>query len=497
MTRNVTVGVLMAAVLAVMAAGVSAAEKTYDLAKVPKFRVGDQVASDELSDLIRTITVEGDKVARSNRDRKHTRQIFEVLEVDSAGRIMAFRRTIVRSDLQASGTAGGKLAYKKPVAIERIHFVGRRKGLTFQPDTTTVVGGTTKKLKASQIGLLKQYCKPNISFGGYSEVNALLMPAAPVAVGQTWKPKPAALKKWFELRGEPKATEYKPIGSTFRLASVKGDAAVVQGVVIVEMAVAGKKVRFPLKLAAKVDTKSGRWLQRTMTTSFTIKFPQEKAALKLEGNGKESFAFIPGKGQATKLPAKVFDLGWQPPGKDTNGYKDLRHGFSLSVPKDFVPQAIAPGRKDLARFINPAKAQISVRSRTTDRPSDIEDYASGVPPAIRKRLTDYRVTGTKEITLANNVPALVLIGRFQQDKFGMVTLVAVEGSRVVTVSTAYPSSLPDIDAKMQAAATSLRLFQEDAGKTSPAPRAPAKPPAPPKPKPTELEPVEPKPTTDP
>ena len=136
-------------------------------------------------------------------------------------------------------------------------------------------------------------------------------------------------------------------------------------------------------------------------------------------------------------------------------------------------------------------------SRTSDRPADIEEYAVGMPVGIRKSLKDYRVVVAKEIPLGDNVPALLLVGRAAEDKIGMVTLVAIDASRVLTVSTVYPSALPDMDAKMRAVVTSLRLFLADAGKPSPAQAAPAKPPAPPKPKPTELEPVQPKSTTDP
>lgn len=496
MGRYRTVGVLVTAVLAA-AAVVSAAPKTYDLAKVPKFRVGDRVAVSGSSDLTRVITRDTGEIANSDRQRKQMRQIFEVLEVDSAGRILTLRRTIVLARLRASATAGGKLAYNKQVAIEMIHFVGRRKGLTFQPDTTTVVGEKSKKLTASQIGLLKEYCKADMDFAGYSEVNALLMPAGPMAVGQRWKLKPAALKKWFELRRESKAFVYKLLGSAFRLVSVRGDVATVEGLVRVEMAVAGKKVLFPLKLTARIDTKSGRWVERAMTTSFTVKFPEDKAALKVDGNRKESFTFTAGTGQAATLGRKLFDLGWKPPGKDTNSYKDLHNGFSLNVPEGFAPQAIPPGRKDLARFTGAGNARIIVSSRTSDRPADIEEYAVGMPIGIRKSLKDYRVVVAKEITLSNNVPALLLVGRAAQDKLGMVTLVAIDGSRVLTVSTVYPSALPDMDAKMREVVTSLRLFVADVGKPSPAPRTPPQPPAPPKPKPTELEPVTPKPTTDP
>lgn len=489
MVRRMMLGVWVTAVLAT--AGRSAGAKLHDLSKRPRYRVGDRVTVRHTSDATRSIVLDDGRPVRDNRERKESRQIFEVLEVDSAGRVLTMRRTIVVAKFVASGKKPGGKDYKKEIAIEKIHFVVRRNGLTFDADTTTVVSEKSGKLKATQIIRLKSFCRNGIRFRGGSEVDAMLLPAKPVAVGATWKPSPAAVKKWVDVEAETSSGGYKAIGAEFRLVSVDDGVAVVEGTVRVEIDIEGQKAPFRLAVTGRIETSSGRWLQRTTAGSVTVKFPRYKATAKMVGRGEESFVFAARKGAATKLPKKRFALGWKPPGEDTNNYKNAKKGVSIDVPDGFKAEVLAKGDASLVRFAGKANSNLSVSQDHPDEPPELDDFARELPLVMRKEFKDYAITESKEFALGGNVPALLQVGKGHKGVVTMIMLVALEGSRVVTVAGAFPTAMTDMHARMRKAVTSLRLFDKDAGKPSPAK------PAPEKPKTIELPPVKPKSTTDP
>lgn len=452
---------LMTAVLLTACCGAARAEppaqKLYHLRKTPSFRVGGRaVTRDRDDDIIKVTAPDGAVVKESWRSRASHR-VDEVLEVDGAGRIQAMRVTFVR----ATWRAGDKPDKPKGpvVAIEKVHFTARRKGRHFEADTTTVASAAARKLTASQTWLLKEYLKETVSFGGYPEPDVILLPAEPVRVGHAWKPTRPALDAWAEASPAAKRIQAKAVSAGFRLPSVREGVAAIEGTVTVRATLGGQKLAVPFRLSAKIDTNSGLWVAQT--TSGKLSMVAGEALVTMDRRGEEAATFTSGGGKASAAPAGAFKIGWPRPGKDTNNHADKANGFSLNVPKGYKPRKAGLDEGILAAFANEAGSAITVGQGTGDRPMDADQYVRNFTVLMRRSVPDYAVAERKDPVLPGNVPAVLLRGTAQAGEVTLLTLSALDGPRVVTVSgTAQTHRKQDL-AELGEALGSVRVFDPD------------------------------------
>ena len=457
MIRHLTFGAVAAALLGI-ACPLPAGEKLYHLRKVPRFRVGDRAVEMQIQSGVSCVA-SGGKIVREIRGRKESHCIDEVLEVDKAGKVQALRVTIVSA--KAHTTVKGMVSGKKDVAIEKIHFIARRKGLYFDADTTTVVSEKAAKLKASQIWLLKEFCREGISFAAYSEGDAMLLSARPVPVGHSWKPSRKVLDEWVKADPTAKAIGGKALSFELKLVSVKNDIALVKGDALLEAYLPGMKpkLKMPTVFTGYIDTASGRWTGGSSSGSLSRK--SQGGTFKLSGWGEQTNTFTPGKGKASALPAKLFKLGWEPPGKDTNNHKDPAKGFSLNVPAGYAAKEVKPGGTVLVAFAGERGANIRVDDASPGLPVDGEEFVRDFQAGMRRRLRDYGIIERKDLILPGNVPAVLLVGQAFDAKVTILTVVALDGPRVLSATGAAQTANKRDLAEVRKALKTLRVFERD------------------------------------
>lgn len=469
MTRHVKVALFAAACLGASAAA-WAEPKLYHLSKVPKFRVGDRARSKYTETQTRTVTLTGGAIGEKKTEREEGRSINEVLEVDAAGKIQAFRVTIVSEKVTEAVSLPKPRASKKDTALEKIHFVARRKGSKLYPDPTSVVGEKAGKLKASEISVLREHLEGDVKFPGWAELQAGLMPAQPVPVGHAWEPSRQAMDRFAEESEKAKKMGGKLLGAKFELVSVTDGVPLVKGVLRVEAIVAGKREAMTANLTAKIDTESGLWLEEVMSMATSIK--RDGLTFDMTSQGETRRVFTRGSGKASALPAKRFDLGWKPPGKDTNSYKDLREGFSLAVPEGFAARDQAKGRSVIAELVNKQGLVITVTSEHLGRLADFKELLPAFMRATKRTVPDYEVARQEQLALPGNVPAVLLVGKAYEGKVVIYTVMALDGPRLLSVSTAAPAGNQAFRDQMRKVARSLRVFERDLTKAPKAPKAP-------------------------
>ena len=465
MKRYVIVGMFAAALFGTVSE-LSADEKLYHLSKVPKFRVGDRAVAREAESTDFSVTTSDGKIVSRKKMRKDAHVVYEVTKVDKAGKIQAFRVSIISARAKFDITLPAP--DKKQIAIEKIHFIARRKGLEFEADTATIVSEKVGALKASQIWLLKQHCKDWISLPMYPEDDALLFPREPVPVGHSWKPTRKTLDKWTEASSAAKKLECKALSAEFRFVSVTGGVALIEGDVVVKANFGGKRMKIPTRLTAKINTRSGRWVNDT--NSGIIEMKMRHATMKMVGRGEESATFKPGKGRVSALPKKIFKIGWKRPGKDTNNHIDKTKGFSLNVPKSYTARKPPPDSPFLAQFVNKQGFIIGVTSDNADRPMDINEAVRDFLAGVRDDpdpIPGYTVVKREYFTLPNNVPAVLLTGKCYDGKMVLMTIMALDGKQVFTGSASAPTDMKDLLAEQKKTLKSLRLFEPDYTKAPP------------------------------
>jgi hypothetical protein len=367
------------------------------------------------------------------------------------------RVTFVRATWQGGEEPG------KPdgpaVGIEKIHFTARRKGLGFEADTTTVSSAAAGRLTASQTWLLKEHLKETVSFSAYQEANAFLMPAEPVPVGHTWKPARRDLDAWAKASPAAKALQAKALSAEFRLASVREGLATIDGTLALQTAFGGDKATISFVLSMKTDTSTGLWTAQTVSGKLSTTAGAVLVAT--DGRGEGTTTFTPGGGGASAAPAGAFNIGWARPGKDTNNHADRANGFSLNLPGGYKPRKDGLGEGILAAFVNEAGSNITVSLGTGDRPVDADEYVRRFTALMRRSVPDYALAERKDPVLPGNVPAVLLRGTAQGGKVTVLTLAALDGLRLVTVSAATGRHRKEDLAEFGKVLASFRVFDPD------------------------------------
>ncbi len=465
MRRYVIVG-MFAAVLFGTVSALSADGKLYHLSKVPKFCVGDRAVAKETDVSGETVTIADGKVVSRKKTSEDARIVYEVTEVDKAGKIQAFRVSIISA--KAKFDIALPAPDKKRIAIENIHFIARRKGLDFDADTTTVVSEKDKKLKASQIWLLKKHCRNGITFPMYQEEDALLMPTEPVPVGHKWKPSREMLDRWTEASSEAKKANGKAVSAEFRFVSVTDGVALIEGAFVVEATLAGKRVKMAARVIAKIDTGSGRWVGETLFGPIVLKM--QGASVKIDSRSEDTASLTPGKGKVSALPKKIFKIGWKRPGKDTNNHIDKTKGFSLNVPAGYVARKAPLNESFIAKFVDKLGRGIVVTEDSTDYPVEIDEIVREFLASMRDdddSPPGYTVIKREKVTLANGIPSVLITAKIHGGKAILLTVIAIDGERIMTVSTGAPTDMKDLLAELKKTLKTLRIFEPDYTKAPP------------------------------
>lgn len=176
-----------------------------------------------------------------------------------------------------------------------------------------------------------------------------------------------------------------------------------------------------------------------------------------------SSTFTRGTGKASKLPAKLFKLGWKPPGKDTNSYKNVANGFSITVPQGYVVQKKRPPgmERPVALFRNKQGMFIAVSCHEIARPIDADEYVPRWKGGMRASDPQFEVVEQNELALAGNVPGVLLTCTRRGGKWLVLALLAFDGPRIFELTAVGRPGMKQRLPELRDAFQNLRVFEAD------------------------------------
>jgi len=402
------------------------------------------------------------KTFRNRHTSDQARIVEEVLQTDKDRKPAAYRLTVRSADRTVSATIPKSRAFSENVAVSSMAGVVRRRGERFAADTTTLVSATMNSLNAPQIEMVKRIFSQRMSFRALPDSQRLLLAPKPVAVASdVWKVPRADLLKWAKTSPWTRGIHGRPTSSRFILQSVEKDIATVAGKVVFAPAKGTGGPRTELGIRCFVNTRTGQWVGSELTAGLTVS--NADVSMSLRSEVRVTMDFTPGTGDASTLPAGMHKLGWAPPAPDTNNYRNTAAGVSLHVPAQYRSDPNAAKGNTVAKFDAASGAAIAITSEHFDRPTTRKKLAKVIGRSLRAD-DDYELIEQTDLTLADNVPAVMLTGRMQKRKTTVVTLLAIDRGRVVTVTIGLPGTRDAEARAAKATARTLRVFEPDAPK---------------------------------
>ncbi|MHC4984303.1 MAG: hypothetical protein ACYTF6_14200, partial [Planctomycetota bacterium] len=229
-----------------------------------------------------------------------------------------------------------------------------------------------------------------------------------------------------------------------------------------EASILGLKIRAPTALTADIDTRTGLWVGQGFSGTAVTEI--QRRPLKIVGEDRTTMVFTLGSGKASALPAKLHKLGWQPAGEDTNNHRDAVNGFSLDVPKTFKQAEVPPGRDFLGRFVHTSGMEMLVTSGDKGPPLDLQEVVDQFAAIMEE---GYKLADETRLVLPGNVPGVLMAITYGNGKVTVLTIMAVDGSRIVTVSSGAPTSMKQHLAELRTTLMTLRVFKPDYTKARP------------------------------
>jgi len=459
MTRHFHWIATAAGILALLAPA-AAEDETHLLSKMPRYRAGDRSASRSVSVQRRQVTEsESKKVLDTGSKRMTVERVDEVLEVDSSGKVTAFRTTLKSAALAADRSAPAEAAFSAEVLLRQVHFVARRRGLKFAVDTTTIASEAHESLRASQIALLKEIADDDMDLVGYPEADALLLPDKPVPVGHTWEPSREVLDRWTAASPAAQQVKGKASGARFRFVSVENGIARVQGVITVSGVIQGQTIRFEANVTADIDIATGRW--RSKNSSGDVRVPLGGVLAVFHMQDTATAVYTAGGGTASALPEGLHEIGWTAPGPDRNSYRDPAAGFSIDVPKGWQAEK-GPGQGKVAQFSGHGdEASVVVNITDRGRPTDIRDILRPFLEAMKQNVPDFALQGTEQVDLPGHVPGILVSANSHGGKIRLLMLLAFHGERVIQFTGGAPLAEPAMIAEVLKMLRAARVFDPD------------------------------------
>ena len=441
----------------------AAVGQTYDLRKAPKFQPGDTATCRTTGREEITLADRDGKVLKTRRLRLEFTLDQEVLATDAAGQATVLRCTLRSGSGEVVLRIPGRGEVKKTVTLKRLTVLARRKGRNFVVDMSTLTSPEMARLTVPQRWLLKKIFEPTVSFGAHSAAHLALLPARPVRAGQSWRPATKDIQQWLRENRSSRHLSPRPVRAEMKLVSVEGDVATIRGTIRLRGRLGKLQIAPEMDVMMRIDLASGRRLAGTCSARFSGS--REGVALRYQARGKTVTRFTPGTGRARAAPPTAYRLGWHAPAADANNYRNARHGLSLNLPAGYAPSRGGAGSPSVARFSSPHGGSIIISAEDADYPLTMNELTEQVLSGIHAALKDYRLVQRRDLLLPGGVPAALLLGRFRNGSVTLMTLVAADGTRLLSVTAGAPTDKTDVVEEIRKIVLSLRVFEPE-----PAPR---------------------------
>jgi hypothetical protein len=430
----------------------------YDLRKIPTFRPGDRAVLSRVNTSTTIATTTDGQVVDDTRETTTAKLVETVLAVDAAGRVQRFRTEAGDVVRQVEAPRPKEQAFTAAIELKTVLADAARAGSVFEGDPRTVASPDMTQLSAPQIALVKELLLGSQKFAAYPEDFAVLMPARAIPVGHTWRPSKQALEHWVALNPVSGKMSGRVEEAHLTLASVSDGVATVKGEFRLSAVARGIKISPEVAVTMQIDTRTGLWGNRS--GEVRIRARHEGVSVISTTGGGTTVRLERGGGEAPALPAGLKKLGWAAAGEDTNSYKNYMAGVSLNVPAGYAPQEPAPG--EIAKFSSPADTHVTLRITDVRKPVEMDDLLPSVIENLKAAMKGYSLVEHERFSLPDNVPAALVLGRIGEgdQRVTLVSVVAIEGRRIVAVTAAAPSKPLLVD-EIKRVAKTLRVFEPD------------------------------------
>ncbi len=424
----------------------------------PIFQVGD-VARVKLT--ARGSMKKFDSAKRPVMDNHtHDTGVFtqEVIEINGSKRATALRFSILDLQRRVFSNIPQDTAFSTDVTLADICGQATINGGIFAGDVHTLLATQTKDLTASQVNLLKQTFSDRITFYAYPAYESLLLADGEISVGDKWSIHKDTLAQWAANSSLARGMS-APLNAEFELTDVSDTIATIKGKVTFAPMMEGSTGPTRISITHMVSTLTGQWLGMSATRTMNVSSTAVHMILRSEIN--VSVEFTPGPGRPRELAAIGWrKIGWNPDSQDSNSYNNRQAGISLNIPATFVKSAAEIKGSTIVEFLDGVKAAVHVKSVPMPRPATRGELMKFVIATDKALHGTYDVTDKQNLTLAGNVPAVMITANLPSSnpKVTLITLVASDRGRLVNVSIAVPIGERSRIQQAQAIAESLRVY---------------------------------------
>jgi hypothetical protein len=442
----------------------SAAAETAELRRSPKLKPGQALAITTTGrSQTRVTDAETGKLVRQSSQSLRWRGRQRVVSIDDeSGKVESIAQTVETYTRLFSVTAPAEEKFEKAIELTDIRGAASRSGDSFAAEPSSLVSSKHRELSAQQIAAVKSLFSSTMRLEAWPEVDLLLMPAEAVKVGDSWRPDGKQLQRWLEGSGMLGRSGGKVTKADFALLGVSKGVATVRGRMHLGLKLAEELTVEPvLNVVFRIDSETGLWRSKTLMLSG--QFKANGAVIELTN---ERTVFIRNLG-VPEMPDTqtagddLFKLGWTSPAKNDNRYRDTAGGLSLDVPEDY--RAADSERPGVHTFGAEGGGQLVISLGQNERMLELDELAGAVEQNLARSVAGYKRISRRTLYLADHVPAVLISGSCLDGKSMLLTLVAVDGERLVNVTAGADADATDELARLEKVLLSLRLFEPRLG----------------------------------
>jgi hypothetical protein len=248
---------LVAAGILTFQASIGGAFQNFNISQRPVFRVGDRATDNVI--INEHLTVRGPQ----GNLIQETSKIYRLditCEVDGlqGGQISVINAHVALMRMtETNAVPGPEAKARRVITTKELRFKLRRRGLLFFVDPSSHTGRLPATKNQEEV--FAYFFDDGISFPGFPEEDALLLPEGRINPGQSWNVSRRNMDRWGQESGALKELNGRVLSTNMRLDSHDGRFARISGTITVQGSAEGMGFNVPAGIQATIETATGRW----------------------------------------------------------------------------------------------------------------------------------------------------------------------------------------------------------------------------------------------
>jgi hypothetical protein len=249
---------LVAAGILMLQAGAGGAFQNFDISKRPVFRIGDRTTDNVIINELLTVKGSQGNLIQETKKIYRLDITCEVAALQGAGRIEVINAHVALMRMTETNAVPGPGAKaRRVITTKEMRFKLRRRGLRFFVDPSSHTGRLPATRNQEEV--FAYFFEDGITFPGFPEDDALLLPGGRVNPGQTWNVGRRELDIWERETGVLKDLNGRVISAVLRLDQHDGRFARISGRITAQGTVEGMSFNVPVDISTAIETATGRW----------------------------------------------------------------------------------------------------------------------------------------------------------------------------------------------------------------------------------------------